>query len=103
MTFLFLTTSIYALRVIREVMLHTLSRVSTTVDGDYIYRTIGLSRNALILIMKVQPENCLIGEYAGVVKKNDTPQTDVGKQIYLDIDGAMSYASVWCNGNYVSG
>ena len=36
-------------------------------------------------------------------KKLDIPQTDAGKQIYLDIDGAMSYASVWCNGNYVGG
>lgn len=33
----------------------------------------------------------------------DLPQEDKGKQIYLDIDGAMSYASVWCNGNYVGG
>lgn len=31
------------------------------------------------------------------------PQTDVGKRFYLDIDGAMSYASVWCNGCYVGG
>lgn len=30
-------------------------------------------------------------------------QDDAGKQIYLDIDGAMSYASVWCNGQYVGG
>ncbi len=31
------------------------------------------------------------------------PSTDIGKQFYLDIDGAMSYASVWCNGHYVGG
>lgn len=36
-------------------------------------------------------------------KKIDLPKEDVGKQIYLDIDGAMSYASVWCNGKYVGG
>ena len=36
-------------------------------------------------------------------KTIDLPQEDKGKQIYLDIDGAMSYASVWCNGNYVGG
>lgn len=30
-------------------------------------------------------------------------QADAGKRIYLDIDGAMSYASVWCNGQYVGG
>lgn len=28
---------------------------------------------------------------------------DKDKQIYLDIDGAMSYATVWCNGNLVGG
>ena len=28
---------------------------------------------------------------------------DTGKQIYLDIDGAMSYSSVWCNGQFVGG
>ncbi len=28
---------------------------------------------------------------------------DVGKVIYLDIDGAMSYAMVWCNGILVGG
>ena len=36
-------------------------------------------------------------------KTMDLPQEDEGKQIYLDIDGAMSYASVWCNGSYVGG
>lgn len=36
-------------------------------------------------------------------KTIDLPREDSGKQIYLDIDGAMSYASVWCNGKYVGG
>ena len=31
------------------------------------------------------------------------PAADVGKQIYLDLDGAMSYATVWCNGQIVGG
>ncbi len=31
------------------------------------------------------------------------PATDAGKQIYLDLDGAMSYAAVWCNGQIVGG
>ena len=31
-----------------------------------------------------------------------TPE-DVGKQIYLDVDGAMSYAMVWLNGDLVGG
>jgi beta-galactosidase len=29
--------------------------------------------------------------------------SDVGRRIYLDIDGAMSYANVWLNGHYVGG
>ena len=28
---------------------------------------------------------------------------DRGRQFYLDIDGAMSYATVWCNGRFVGG
>jgi beta-galactosidase len=31
------------------------------------------------------------------------PATDAGKQIYLDVDGAMSYASVWVNGQFAGG
>jgi len=31
------------------------------------------------------------------------PETDAGKQIYLDVDGAMSYASVWVNGQFAGG
>ena len=31
------------------------------------------------------------------------PAADRGKQIYLDVDGAMSYASVWLNGHFVGG
>src|SRR5262249_32234939 len=33
----------------------------------------------------------------------DIPATDSGKCVYLDIDGAMSYAMVWLNGNLVGG
>lgn len=36
-------------------------------------------------------------------KTLELSQDDAGKQIYLDIDGAMSYVSVWCNGQYVGG
>lgn len=36
-------------------------------------------------------------------KTLELSQDDAGKQIYLDIDGVMSYASVWCNGQYVGG
>ena len=31
------------------------------------------------------------------------PASDAGKQFYLDMDGAMSYATVWCNGQIVGG
>jgi beta-galactosidase len=33
----------------------------------------------------------------------DIPITDAGKQIYLDVDGAMSYAAVWVNGKFAGG
>jgi beta-galactosidase len=36
-------------------------------------------------------------------KKLNIPATDAGKSIFLDIDGAMSYAMVWLNGNLVGG
>ncbi|MBP8303845.1 MAG: DUF4982 domain-containing protein [Phycisphaerae bacterium] len=31
------------------------------------------------------------------------PAADQGRRVYLDIDGAMSYANVWLNGQYVGG
>jgi beta-galactosidase len=31
------------------------------------------------------------------------PASDSGKQVFLDIDGAMAYASVWLNGKFVGG
>ena len=36
-------------------------------------------------------------------RKINIPSADNGKSIYLDIDGAMSYAMVWLNGNLVGG
>jgi beta-galactosidase len=36
-------------------------------------------------------------------RKLTITSADVGKSIYLDIDGAMSYAMVWLNGNLVGG
>lgn len=36
-------------------------------------------------------------------KQLDIPASDAGKSIFLDIDGAMSYAIVWLNGNLVGG
>ncbi len=36
-------------------------------------------------------------------RKLDIPATDAGKSIFLDVDGAMSYATVWLNGQIVGG
>jgi beta-galactosidase len=36
-------------------------------------------------------------------KHLNIPAEDSGKQIYLDIDGSMSYTTVWCNGQIVGG
>jgi len=33
----------------------------------------------------------------------DVPNSDAGKKIYLDVDGAMSYATIWVNGKLVGG
>ncbi len=31
------------------------------------------------------------------------PASDAGKRVFLDVDGAMSYASLWLNGHYLGG
>ncbi len=36
-------------------------------------------------------------------KHFEVPATDRGRRLYLDIDGAMSYAAVWFNGHFVGG
>jgi beta-galactosidase len=36
-------------------------------------------------------------------RKLDIPATDEGRSIFLDVDGAMSYATVWLNGQIVGG
>ena len=36
-------------------------------------------------------------------RKLDIPASDAGKSIFLDVDGAMSYATVWLNGQLVGG
>ena len=36
-------------------------------------------------------------------KKLDIPADDAGKSIFLDVDGAMSYSTVWLNGQLVGG
>ncbi|MBI2513914.1 MAG: DUF4982 domain-containing protein [Opitutae bacterium] len=44
--------------------------------------------------------------YAGVGwyrKKFTLPASDAGRRVHLEFDGAMSYALVWCNGEFVGG
>jgi beta-galactosidase len=36
-------------------------------------------------------------------RKLAIPASDAGKRIFLEVDGAMSYASVWLNGHFVGG
>ncbi|MBN2512416.1 MAG: hypothetical protein JXB18_05710, partial [Sedimentisphaerales bacterium] len=36
-------------------------------------------------------------------RKIDIPASDVGRHIFLDVDGAMSYAMVWMNGKLAGG
>jgi beta-galactosidase len=36
-------------------------------------------------------------------KHLEIPAADAGKQLYLDVDGAMAYATVWLNGQFVGG
>jgi beta-galactosidase len=36
-------------------------------------------------------------------KKLDIPAADAGRRIFLDVDGAMSYAAVWLNGRLAGG
>ncbi len=36
-------------------------------------------------------------------KHFDVPAADAGRRCFLDIDGAMAYATVWCNGQFVGG
>jgi beta-galactosidase len=36
-------------------------------------------------------------------KHLEIPASDQGKKIYLDVDGAMSYATIWLNGKFVGG
>jgi beta-galactosidase len=44
--------------------------------------------------------NAGIGWYR---KKLNLPAQDAGKRIFLDVDGAMSYATVWLNGQLIGG
>jgi len=36
-------------------------------------------------------------------KHLEVPASDLGKKIYLEVDGAMAYATVWVNGRFVGG
>ncbi len=52
------------------------------------------------------PGNTAKLPYVGVGwyrKHFQIPAQDAGKRVFLQIDGAMSYSSVWCNGKFVGG
>ncbi|MGD1031874.1 MAG: beta-galactosidase GalB [Opitutaceae bacterium] len=36
-------------------------------------------------------------------RRLDIPASDAGRRVFLDVDGAMSYATVWLNGHFVGG
>lgn len=36
-------------------------------------------------------------------KNFEIDKSDKGKQFYLELDGAMSYSAIWCNGEFVGG
>ena len=36
-------------------------------------------------------------------RRLDIPASDAGRRVHLDVDGAMSYATVWLNGRFVGG
>jgi beta-galactosidase len=36
-------------------------------------------------------------------KSFDVPASDKGREVFLDVDGAMAYAAVWCNGHFAGG
>jgi beta-galactosidase len=46
---------------------------------------------------------CPAGAWAGTARRWTFRPRDKGKSIFLDVDGAMSYAAVWLNGRLVGG
>lgn len=79
---------------------------------DSKWETVNLPHDWAINGPFYKEENAIVGGGMGRLpiqgvgwyrRKIDIPVSDKGKNIYLEIDGAMSYAIVWCNGNLVGG
>ena len=47
--------------------------------------------------------SCPGGAWPGIASISRLPAADAGRQLFLDVDGAMAYASVWVNGHFVGG
>lgn len=80
--------------------------------NDKDWKTVNLPHDWAIEGPFYKEENAIVGGGMGRLpvqgvawyrKKLDIPAGDKGKFIYLDIDGAMSYAMVWLNGTLVGG
>ena len=41
------------------------------------------------------------GDETGIEVIDDTPESDRGRRVFIDFDGAMSDSTVWLNGEYV--
>lgn len=76
------------------------------------WETVNLPHDWAAGLSFYQGENPLVGGGMGRLpvqgvgwyrKKIDVPVKDRGRKIFIDIDGAMSYAMVWLNGSLVGG
>ncbi|WP_241238029.1 sugar-binding domain-containing protein [Pseudoflavitalea rhizosphaerae] len=79
---------------------------------DTKWKSINLPHDWAIAGPFYKEENAIVGGGMGRLpvqgvawyrKKINVPSSDKGRRFYLDIDGAMSYAMIWLNGNLVGG
>ncbi|MEO5564778.1 MAG: beta-galactosidase GalB, partial [Chitinophagaceae bacterium] len=80
--------------------------------NDYAWEQVTLPHDWAIKGPFYEAANAIVGGGMGRLpvqgvawyrRKIDITAADNGKSIYLDIDGAMSYAMVWFNGNLIGG
>lgn len=80
--------------------------------NDQSWQTVNLPHDWAIDQPFYKEENAIVGGGMGRLpvhgvawyrKKINLSASDQNKKIYLDIDGAMSYTMVWCNGKLVGG
>ena len=65
--------------------------------------TTGASRARSATICRAIPASCPGRASAGIASISTCRQSDQGKRIFIDFDGAMANARVWLNGQYVGG